>query len=82
MTKPRRTNVQECSCSDVHPPHSMIQGKAKGRANPRPLSAPFTMKDMEKAISRLSTVVWSAIMAFHVESMAPSATPDIMAASM
>jgi len=82
VTNPSRTKAQEWTCPDVHPPRSSRNGKANGMARPRPLKAPLMMKEMEKAISRLSTVVLSAIMAFHVERMAPSATPEIIPASM
>ncbi len=39
------------------------------------------MNERENARSRLSTVVWSAIMAFHVDSNAPSAMPAMMLAA-
>src|SRR2546427_7281851 len=52
-----------------------MNGKARGNANPTPENTLFRTNDRANAAFRCSTVVWSAMIAFHDDRKAPSPTP-------
>src|SRR6266540_6596948 len=63
------------------PDHAWSAGKASGRAKPAPTATLLRTNDRENAAARREAVVWSAMIAFHVERKAPSPTPEMTAAS-
>src|SRR3990172_1569455 len=67
--------------TELNPVADRMAGKNTGSEKPRPSATCATMKDRENAASRFSTVVWSAMAAFHEERNAPSAIPARMAAT-
>src|SRR5207245_10859558 len=57
-----------------------MNGKEKGKARPTPENTLLRTNDRANAAFRCSTVVWSAMIAFHEDRKAPSATPATRAA--
>src|SRR3989442_15797992 len=58
-----------------------MNGNDRGNANPTPEKTLFRTNDRANAAFRCSTVVWSAMIAFHEDRKPPSPTPAPRAAS-
>src|SRR5437867_11236726 len=65
---------------ELSPVRDWSVGISVGKRNPNAMDPLQMMNEREKAASRFSRLVWSAIIAFHVERAADSAIPRIMAA--
>src|SRR5437899_10942262 len=57
-----------------------MNGNEKGKASPTPENTLVRTNDRANAAFRCSTVVWSAMIAFHEDRKAPSPTPATRAA--
>src|SRR5207249_11041237 len=57
-----------------------MNGNEKGKASPTPENTLLRTNDRANAAFRCSTVVWSAMIAFHDDRKAPSPTPATRAA--
>src|SRR5437867_8017022 len=65
---------------ELSPVRDWSVGISVGKRNPNAMDPLPMMNEREKSASRFSRLVWSAIIAFHVERAADSAIPRIMAA--